>query len=75
MDQSELARVQAYLRRTFGTERIRLSAAGRTDGSAEMSLGDEFVAVIFRDDEDGDVSYCVNMQILEEDLPTVAELA
>ena len=72
MDKSELARVQQYLRDKFGTDRIRLQAAGRQDGSAEVSLGDEFIGVIFRDDEDGEISYAFNMAILEMDLPTVA---
>lgn len=72
MDESELARLQAYLREKFGTERIRILAAGRQDESAEVNLGDEFIGVIFRDDEDGEVSYCFNMAILEIDLPVVA---
>jgi len=72
LDESELARLQAYLREKFGTERIRILAAGRQDESAEVNLGDEFIGVIFRDDEDGEVSYCFNMAILEIDLPVVA---
>ncbi len=75
MEDSEVARVQAYLRQTFGTERIKLALAGRKDDSVEVALGEEFIGVIYRDDEDGGVSYCFNMAILEEDLPTVAELA
>ena len=39
------------------------------DDSAEVYFGDEFIGVIFRDDEDGDVSYDFNMAILEIDLP------
>ncbi|MDJ0949486.1 MAG: DUF3126 family protein [Alphaproteobacteria bacterium] len=74
MDHSEVTRVQAYLRQTFGTDRIKLALAGRRGDSVEVSLGDEFIGVIHRDDEDGGVSYCFNMAILEEDLPTVAEL-
>jgi hypothetical protein len=35
-------------------------------------LGEEFIGIIYKDDEDGDVSYDFNMSILEFDLPTVA---
>jgi len=38
------------------------------DDSAEVYFGDEFVGVLFRDDEDGDLSYNFTMAILEIDL-------
>ena len=72
MEKSELARVQQYLRDKFGTERIKLQVGDRHDDSAEVSLGDEFIGVVYRDEEDGEVSYCFNMAILEMDLPRVA---
>ena len=69
MDSIEIARLQQYLRSKFGLP--NLSVRGRTnkDDSAEVFFGDEFIGVIFRDDEDGDVSYDFNMAILEMDLP------
>lgn len=36
--------------------------------SAEVYLGDEFLGVIFRDDEDGELSYNFSMAILDIDL-------
>ena len=36
--------------------------------SAEVYIGDEFVGVVFRDDEDGDLSYNFTMAILDIDL-------
>ena len=36
--------------------------------SAEVYIGDEFIGVIFRDDEDGDLSYNFTMAILDIDL-------
>ena len=38
------------------------------DDSVEVMISDEFVGVIYRDDEDGEVSYDFNMAILEFDL-------
>ncbi len=70
MEQSEVVRLQAYLRETFGSQRIRLGQP-KVDGSVEASLGEEFIAIIYRDvdDEDGEVSYAFQMAILEMDLP------
>ena len=69
-----MARLQRYLRETFGSDRIVLGPKPRKDGSVEVSLGGEFIGVIYRDEEDGEVSYAFHMAIMEEDLPTVAGL-
>ena len=37
----------------------------------EVFMEDEFIGTLFRDDEDGEVSYAFNMAILEFDLPTI----
>ena len=71
MTENEIRRLQSYLRTTFGCDRINI-ARGRKDDSAEVSIGDEFIGVIYRDDEDGDLSYAFQMAILEMDLPRIA---
>ena len=40
----------------------------KKDDSAEVYIGEEFIGVIFLDDEDGDKSYNFSMAILETDL-------
>ena len=72
MDKSEQVRVQQYLRDKFGTDRITLHDAGRSDGSAEVNLSGEFIGVIFRDDDEGEISYAFHMAIIESDLPVAA---
>lgn len=69
MTREEVARVQLYLRQKFGTPGLRLKPRPPQDGSAEVWIDDEFVGVVFRDDEDGDLSYAFHMSILEMDLP------
>jgi hypothetical protein len=64
----ELARLQSYLRKTFGTANLTVRARPKKDDSAEVYIGDDFVAVLFREDEDGEVSYQFQMAILEMDL-------
>jgi len=34
-------------------------------------LGEEFIGVVYRDEDEGEVSYAFNMAILEMDLPEV----
>ncbi len=68
MDKTELAKLQAYLRRKFELSSIRVEARPKKKDSAEVFIGDEFVAVIYRDDEDGEVSWNLQMAILEMDL-------
>ena len=69
MTGSEIERVQAYLRRLLGTERIRVVAPRRAGLSVEVAVGGEVVGTLHRDSEDGEVSYAVHLTILEEDLP------
>jgi hypothetical protein len=68
VDKTELAKLQAYLRRKFDNAAIRVEARPKKKDSAEVFLGDEFIAVIYRDDEDGEVSWNFQMAILEMDL-------
>ncbi|MEE2691031.1 MAG: DUF3126 family protein [Pseudomonadota bacterium] len=69
MDPFEIARLQQYFRTKFGLGNISVRGRPNKSDSAEVYFGDEFLGVIFRDDEDGDVSYDFNMAILEMDLP------
>lgn len=68
MDKKELARVESYLRRTFANHAIRVTARPKKDDSAEVYIGDEFIGVLFVDDEDGDRSYNFQVAILDTDL-------
>lgn len=65
----EIAKLQTYLGAKFGVSNLSIRGRANKDDSAEVYFGDEFIGVIFRDDEDGDVSYDFNMAILEIDLP------
>ncbi|MDK9695237.1 MAG: DUF3126 family protein [Siculibacillus sp.] len=68
MDKTELAKLQAYLRRKFDLDTIKVVARPKKKDSAEVFIDDEFVAVIYRDDEDGEISWNLQMAILEMDL-------
>ncbi len=68
MEKVELGRLQSYLRGVFKLEELRIMARPRKDDSAEVYIGEEFIGVIYRDDEDEDLCYNFQMAILEIDL-------
>ncbi|HMO30664.1 DUF3126 family protein [Enterovirga sp.] len=68
MDKTELAKLERFLRRTFANHSIRVAARPKKKDSAEVYVGEEFIGVIFLDDEDGDRSFNFQMAILAEDL-------
>ncbi len=71
MKSNEVARLQAYLRKVFGTKNLEVRARPKKEDSAEVFIGDEFIAVLFREEEDGEVSYQFQMAILDLDLEGV----
>ena len=68
MDVQEIRKLDAYLKRLFGNARIRVVPRPKKEDSAEVYIGDEFIGVLFLDDEDEDRSYNFQMAILESDL-------
>jgi hypothetical protein len=68
VDVQEVKKLDAYLKRLFGNPRIRVVPRPKKEDSAEVYIGDEFIGVLFVDDEDEDKSYNFQMAILENDL-------
>lgn len=68
MDKAELAKVENYLRKTFGLNNLGLRPQPKKTDMAEVFIGEEFIATLYRIDEDGEVEYQLQMAILEMDL-------
>lgn len=68
LDAKEITKLDAYLKRLFGNARIRVVPRPKKEDSAEVYIGDEFVGVLFVDDEDDERSYNFQMAILATDL-------
>jgi hypothetical protein len=64
----EIRKIEAYLRRLFGNARIRVVPRPKKEDSAEVYVGEEFIGVLFVDDEDAERSYNFQMAILGADL-------
>ena len=74
MTLNEITRVQEYLRLTFMNEKIKIQPPKKPDAPIEVYIGEEFVGVLYRDDEEGEISYTLNISILEEDLPAAVSI-
>ncbi|MBB5754417.1 DUF3126 family protein [Prosthecomicrobium pneumaticum] len=68
MDRKEVQKLEAFFRRRFKMPDISVRQRPRKDDSAEVYFGDEFIGVVFRDDEEGELSYNFTMAILDVDL-------
>ncbi|MBI1340108.1 DUF3126 family protein [bacterium] len=67
MTPEEAKRVQGYLRSVLNPG-IELKVRARAGDSAEVYVGEEFIAVCYRIDDEGETSYQLQMSILAEDL-------
>ncbi len=65
----EIARLQDYLRGRFNEPGLEVRPRTNKDDSAEVYVADEFIGVLFRDEDEGEISYDFNMAILDIDLP------
>ena len=65
--------METYLRRVLGTSRIEIPVPKRKGASVEVTIDQEFLGTVHRDDDDGEVSYALHITILEEDLPPVGK--
>lgn len=62
----EIRKLEAYFKRTFQNQQLQVKARPRKDDSAEVYIGDEFLGLVFKDEDDGDYNF--SMAILDIDL-------
>lgn len=68
MDEKTIRKIETHLRGTFANARITLVPRPKQKDSAEVYVGEEFIGVVFEDEDDKD-SFMFEMAILAEDLP------
>jgi hypothetical protein len=69
MTPSDIDRLQTYLRKLFGSERIQVVQPPRKGATVELAVNDETVGTVHKDVDDGETSYSILLTVLEEDLP------
>ncbi|MBD3768513.1 MAG: DUF3126 family protein [Rhodobacterales bacterium] len=67
MTREETLRLEAYLKEKLNPG-LRVLPRDKTDDSVEVYLGAEFLAVVYKDVDEGETSYQFQMTILEEDI-------
>lgn len=63
MDKTELRKLQDFLRRSFGTDGIRVALDPKNTDAAVVSFGERRLGSLTVDDEDGDRSFAFEMKI------------
>ncbi|HYH71408.1 MAG TPA: DUF3126 family protein [Methyloceanibacter sp.] len=68
MTRDEIVKLEGYLQRLFRLSDIQVRQRPKKEDSAEVYIGDEFIGVMFRDDDEGEIAYQFQMAILDYDL-------
>ena len=68
MDRVTLKKIENFFKQKFNNKKIKIEGRANKNDSAEVLIDDEFIGVVFEDNEDGDTCYHFNMTILSEDL-------
>ncbi len=68
MNKTEMAKLEAYMRRSSATTPSASARRSRRTTSAEVYIKDEFVGVLYRDEDEGELSWNFTMAILEMDV-------
>jgi hypothetical protein len=64
----EIMKLERYLQRMFRMTDLQVKQRPMKDDSAEVYIGEEFIGVLFRDDDEGETAYQFQMAILDYDL-------
>jgi len=62
----EIRKLDAYFKRVFQNPKLEVKARPRKEDSAELYIGDEFLGLVYKDEEEGDYNF--SMAILDIDL-------
>ncbi|MBT5074158.1 MAG: DUF3126 family protein [Kordiimonadaceae bacterium] len=73
MTRTEILRIQKYLNSKFESSKYTIVNSQTTDDSMEVHFDGEFIGMIYKDEDEGEVSYALQMAILEMDLPSAAD--
>lgn len=69
----DLSKLQAYFEKRFKCKGFAMRMRDKAKDSAEVLLDGEFIGVVYKDEEEGDLSFDYNMAILDVDLPGSTE--
>ena len=68
MTRDEILKLERYLKKVFRLPELQVRQRPRKEDSSEVYIGEEFIGVLFRDDDEGEIAYQFQMAILDYDL-------
>lgn len=68
MTPEEIKKLDAYFKSCFGNPNLQVRARPKKTDSCEVYKGDEFLGVLYLDEDEGERSYNFSMAILDIDL-------
>ena len=68
MNDFEIKQIQGYLNSKFDSEKFVAKKRKSIDDSCEIFLDNEFIGLVYIEEDEGEVSYQFHMTILREDL-------
>jgi hypothetical protein len=64
----EIKKLEAYFQRVFQNKSLQVRSRPQKKDSCELYAGDEFLGIVSRIEDEGEVSYDLSMAILDIDL-------
>ncbi len=71
MTPEEIKKLDAYFKSVFGNDQLAVKPRPKKTDSCEVYKGDEFLGVIYLDEDEGERSFSFSMAILDIDLDSV----
>ena len=68
MNDFEIKQIQEYLNSKFDSEKFVAKKRKSIEDSCEIFLDNEFIGLVYIEEDEGEVSYQFHMTILREDL-------
>ncbi len=68
MTLQEIEKVTNYLKNKFKNDSINLKLSKSDEDMAEVYIGSEFIGTLYKDEDEGEISYDFNMSIIDIDL-------
>ena len=68
MNDFEIKQIQEYLNSKFGSEKFVAKKRKSIDDSCEIFHDNEFIGLVYIEEDEGEISYQFHMTILIEDL-------
>lgn len=68
MNNNDISKIQTYLQKKFSNPNIIVKFSNSGNDMAEVYINNEFIGTLYRDEDDGEVSYDFNMSIIDIDL-------